>query len=369
MMRRIAIVGSGPAGFFLADALSKSGSVGVDLFERLTCPYGLVRYGVAPDHPATKEVMRIFDRVATRDNVRFYGGVNIGADITVADLCDVYEIVVIATGADSGRLAQFPGAEVRPDNVTAFDLMRAVNGHPNAAGLRLPNDVRSVAIIGAGNVAIDVARVLCREPERLRKWNTATGFLNWLEQQKIRWVDILCRCAPEGARFAPAMYDELVRVSSERNGTLVRFRYNTVPSAYDRRTLSIRTAHGIDSFIPADLVIHAIGQRAGAIPGLPVDAVSGAVQHREGWVVGDDSVFVQGWAAGALGTAIPDCRVAAKRVAPEILARLDRGTGILCGFDTAAILNRIGRVPINWEDWSRADAVGQRADRNLGTVR
>ncbi|MBO6836672.1 MAG: FAD-dependent oxidoreductase [Alphaproteobacteria bacterium] len=354
MRPKIAVIGSGPSGFFLADTLSRRDDVDVDLFEKLTLPYGLVRYGVAPDHPGTKEVARVFDRVARRQNVRYFGGVEVGTAVTVDSLSRAYGTVVVATGADRGLFAAFPGSETRPDNVTAFDFMRAVNGHPEVAGLRLPRQVKSVAIIGAGNVAVDVARILCGGADRLEGAHPCPAFQRWFRNQCLESVAILCRAGPDAVRYSPAMYDELTAVSNAHPGPKPEQRFWTRPVAYDRGILFVKAAEDKSGFLAVDLIIHAVGQRPFAVPGLPGFAEDGGIRHRQGWVDGMGNVFAHGWAAGDMSAAIHDCRAAAKRAAPIILEHLCRRPGGHPGLDADQIATWTGCAPLRWGDWDRA---------------
>ena len=165
---RVAIVGAGPSGFFLAQALLARHrlNVQVDLYERLAAPYGLVRFGVAPDHERIKNVTRSFDAVAKRPGFRFFGNVEFGKDVTLADLTRHYHQVCFTTGAQTDRRMGIPGEDLKRSH-PATEFVAWYNGHPDYRDCEFDLSVERVAVIGVGNVAVDVARSLCRTPEEL----------------------------------------------------------------------------------------------------------------------------------------------------------------------------------------------------------
>ena len=207
---RVAIIGSGPAGFYAAEALLKRTdvTVDVDVFDRLPTPYGLVRGGVAPDHQKIKGVTRVFASTAARPTFRFLGNVQLGRDVTVEDLRRHYHQVVYATGNESDRRLGIPGEGIwRCTPATVF--VGWYNGHPDYRKARFDFSVPRVAIVGNGNVAVDVARVLLRSPAELEQTDIAEHALEALRGNRVREVWMLGRRGPAQAAFSPAELDEL----------------------------------------------------------------------------------------------------------------------------------------------------------------
>ena len=164
---RIAVIGSGPSGFYATEALLRSGTpLAVDMFERLPVPYGLVRFGVAPDHPKLKLVTAAFDRIATTPGFRFIGGVAVGRDVTIDELRESYDAVVLATGADVSRSLDVPGEDL-PGSHHAGDFVAWYNGHPDYRDCHFDLGCDAATVIGHGNVALDVARILAKTADEL----------------------------------------------------------------------------------------------------------------------------------------------------------------------------------------------------------
>ncbi len=207
---RIAIIGSGPAGFYAAEALLKRADavVDVDMFERLPTPYGLVRGGVAPDHEKIKTVSRVFAATAARPSFRFLGNVCLGRDVTVAELRRHYHQIVYATGNEADRRLGIPGEGIaRCTPATVF--VGWYNGHPDYRAAKIDLSVERVAVVGNGNVAVDAARILLRTPAELEKTDIAAHALEALRNSRVREVFILGRRGPEQAAFSPAELKEL----------------------------------------------------------------------------------------------------------------------------------------------------------------
>jgi ferredoxin--NADP+ reductase len=204
---RVAVVGAGPAGFFLAERLLKGG-VEVDLYERLPAPYGLVRFGVAPDHEKIKNVTRTFDAVAARPGFRFFGNVDYGSDVTLADFERHYHQICFTTGAQTDRRMGIPGEDlVRSHPATEF--VAWYNGHPRFRHLSFDLSVERVAVVGVGNVAVDVARMLCRTPAELATTDVADHALEALERSNVKEVYLLGRRGPVQAAFTTPEAKEL----------------------------------------------------------------------------------------------------------------------------------------------------------------
>ncbi|KQY54239.1 MULTISPECIES: FAD-dependent oxidoreductase [unclassified Nocardioides] len=208
MTLRVAIIGGGPAGIYAADLLTKSGTdVSVDVLERLPAPFGLVRYGVAPDHPRIKEIVKALQRVLSKPEVRFLGNVTYGVDCKLDDLRAFYDAVVIATGAMSDRDLGIPGEEL-PGSYGAADFVSWYDGHPDVPR-DWPLEARHVAVVGAGNVALDVARVLAKTGEEMLATDVPANVHAGLVAKQATDVHVFARRGPAYAKFSPLELREL----------------------------------------------------------------------------------------------------------------------------------------------------------------
>ncbi len=208
---KIAIVGAGPAGYFTAQAFQKAQSddllFAIDMIERLPTPWGLVRSGVAPDHPKIKTVSKVFEKIAKEPNFRLFANVELGKDVSLKDLRDQYDVVVLATGASKGRRLGIPGEELR-NSLSAADFVPWYNAHPDFVDLEVDLSSDTAVVIGAGNVAMDVARILAIDPTELDPTDVAEHALIKLKQSNIRAVIICGRRGPEHSAFtAPELRD------------------------------------------------------------------------------------------------------------------------------------------------------------------
>ena len=342
---RVAIVGAGPAGFYAAEALLKAGGpVAIDLLNRLPAPYGLVRDGVAPDHQAIKSVARVYARILARDEVRYFGNVTLGQDITVDDLHARYDQIVYAVGAQSARRLGIPGEDLEGSHA-AFDFVAWYNAHPDFRDARFDLGCEHVAVIGNGNVAIDVARILVHSHERLATTDIADHALEALRQNRVRRVTILGRRGPAQASFTNPELREFGRLegvcpvadggeleldaaseaSLEGNAVktrnmatlrgyaqsscgdgerVVRFRFMVSPVEVvgtDGRVAGVRIERnrlvaGEDGYVraegtgetevvPCGMVIRSVGYRGAPLPGVPFDERRGIVPNEGGRVV------------------------------------------------------------------------------------
>ena len=208
---KIAIVGAGPAGYFTAQAFQKAQNeeltFSIDMIERLPTPWGLVRSGVAPDHPKIKTVSKVFEKIAKEDGFRLFANVELGKDVSLKDLREAYDAVVLATGSTTGRKLGIKGEDL-PNCLSAADFVPWYNAHPDFTDVKVDLDTDTAVVIGAGNVAMDVARMLAIDPAELDPTDTAEYALAVFKSSKIRKVIICGRRGPEHAAFtAPELRD------------------------------------------------------------------------------------------------------------------------------------------------------------------
>ena len=343
---RVAIVGAGPAGFFAAEALLKSGDpVAIDLINRLPAPYGLVRDGVAPDHQAIKSVARVYAKILTRDEVRYFGNVTLGKDVSVDDLRARYDQIVYAVGAQSDRRLGIPGEDLKGSHA-AFHFVGWYNAHPDFRHQEFDLDCEHVVVIGNGNVAIDVARILVLSLEKLGTTDIADHALEGLRHSRVRRVTLLGRRGPAQASFTNPELREFGRlggvcaevegdeleldadseaaiegnaVKTRNMATLrgyagsacgdgervVRFRFLVSPVEVvgeggrvtgvkiERNRLVAQEdgymrAEGTGEMevVPCGMVIRSVGYRGAPLPGVPFDDRRGIVPNVGGRVVG-----------------------------------------------------------------------------------
>ncbi len=207
---RVAIVGAGPTGFYAAEHLFKQKDIAVeiDMFDRLPTPYGLVRAGVAPDHQKIKSVTKVFARTAKKPGFRFFGNVDMGRDLTHDDLTSHYHQIIYCTGAQTDRYLDIPGADLEGHH-PATEFVAWYNGHPDFRDHEFDLSQETAAVIGIGNVAMDVARILCRTPAELAKTDIADYALEALSNSNIKRVYILGRRGPAQAKFTTPEIKEL----------------------------------------------------------------------------------------------------------------------------------------------------------------
>ena len=346
---KVAIVGAGPAGYFAAQALQNLQtddlSFAIDMIERLPTPWGLVRSGVAPDHPKIKTVSKVFEKVATAEGFSLYGNVELGTDISIEVLKAKYDAVVIATGSANGKKLGIPGEDL-PGSISAAEFVPWYNGHPDFADFNLELDCDTTVVIGAGNVAMDVARMLALEPTELDETDTATHALEVLHNSSIRKVVISARRGPEHAAFtSPELRDlpkiehtnvlmhpadiaaaldragaapekevrnnlEAMRLISEldqgKHARTMEFQFLCTPKEFrgDGKVEEVvfTTSAGEEKIVKCGLVITAIGYEAEPLAGIPYE--KGKVLNTDGRV--GENVYVVGWAkrgpSGVIGT-------------------------------------------------------------------
>ncbi len=345
---KVAIVGAGPAGYFAAQALQNAQSddktFAIDMIERLPTPWGLVRSGVAPDHPKIKTVSKVFEKIATTGNFRLFGNVELGTDVELSDLQAKYDAVVIATGTSLGRKLGIPGEELK-GSLSAADFVPWYNAHPDYTDVDVPLDTDTAIVIGAGNVAMDVARMLALNPDELDPTDTANHAIAAFKKSGIRKVYICARRGAEHAAFtspelrdlpklehtnviisksdidaaivaagdAPEKdvknnLDAMLAIAEHEKTSHVRtmeFLFHHVPTeikgAGQVQEVVFKTPTG-EKVIKCGLVISAIGYEAQPMTGIAHE--KGKVLNTDGRV--KDNLYVVGWAkrgpSGVIGT-------------------------------------------------------------------
>ena len=211
---RVGVIGSGPAGFYAAEALFKSEiSVQVDMFDRLAAPYGLVRAGVAPDHQKLKNVIKIYERIAASDGFGFLGNVTVGRDVSVEALKEYYDALIFSSGAETDRRLGIPGEDLQGSH-TATEFVGWYNGHPDYQDREFDLSSRVAVVIGQGNVAMDVSRILAKTVDELKNSDIAERALEVLAQSKIKDIYVIGRRGPVQAKFTPPEIKEIGELSA-----------------------------------------------------------------------------------------------------------------------------------------------------------
>ncbi|SIS15084.1 ferredoxin--NADP+ reductase [Microbispora rosea] len=402
MTLRVAIVGSGPAGIYTAEALVKQSRdpVEVDVLERLPTPYGLVRYGVAPDHTSIKSIAGYLRRVLETPGVRFLGGVELGADLSADDLLSCYDAVVYCTGAMVDRHLGVPGEDL-PGSVAATDFVNWYCGHPDVPPDAFSLDAEDVVVIGVGNVAVDVVRIMAKTADELRGTDVPEEVLDRLAASKVKRIHMVGRRGPEHAKFTlkelrelgellnadvltfpgEIAVDDLTALSRQVRGNVdvlrswserkpadrprrleVRFWLRPVEILGVSRVEGVRLERtrlengrvvGTGDFetIPADMVMRSVGYQSVALPGVPFDAESMTVPNVAGKVT--DRQYVAGWLkrgpTGVIGTNKSDAAETVRTLLAEVVpgtatARLDD------------LLAARGLSPVMYEDWLAIEA-------------
>jgi len=403
----VAIVGAGPSGFYTAAALLKSGlDCRVDIIEALPTPYGLIRGGVAPDHQSTKAVMRAFAKTAQHERVAYFGNVALGRDVSLAELRAAYDAVVLAVGAPRDRALDIPGA----DKAGVFGAAAFVgwyNGHPDFVDLNPDLGVRGVAVIGNGNVALDIARVLVKTPAEMAASDLPDHAARAIHGAPIRDVYVIGRRGPAQAKFtnkelselgtledcvplvdpaqlpasAAADMDDRDRRRAEKNLATLRtfaarradekrkrlhFLFYAKPVEVlgrarveglrlERTRLEGGRAVGTGEMmeIPCGLLVPAIGYRMDPLEGVPMDPETGVVRHDGGRVA--RGLYVVGWAkrgpSGVIGTNKADGDAAAALIAADVGAGGRPGRPALEALLRERAVRRVG-----FADWLRIEA-------------
>ena len=411
-MRHIAVIGTGPAGFYTAEACLKLFGEGVriDMIDRLPVPYGLIRTGVAPDHQSIKAVSRRYEATALNEQVRFVGNVTVGAEVGIAELLALYDAVVLATGAPVDRPLGVPGDDL-PGVIGSAAFVGWYNGHPDFADLRPPLHGPAV-VVGAGNVALDVARILAKTVGEFAGSDIVGHALDHLDTGAHERITILARRGPHQIAMTPKELGELGHLAraaprvdaadlppvetdaalepGQRKSVghlrnfataaadkpiLIDFDFFAMPVAIEgdgraERVVVARTAidasgcvagTGETYSVPAGLVVSCIGYATPPVEGVPYDAALGRFANAEGRVAA--GLYAVGWArrgpTGTIGTNRPDGQQIADHVAADTSG--DSGKAGWAGL--AQLLHGRGVDVVSFADWRRIEAAEVAAAR------
>ncbi|WP_420120181.1 NADP oxidoreductase [Nakamurella sp.] len=423
-----AVIGSGPSGFYTTAALLglPDRNVRVDMFERLPTPWGLVRAGVAPDHPKIKSIAALFARTATHERFRFFGNVEVGTHVGRADLLARYDVVVYCVGAPADRSLGIPG-EGLPGVVGAGDFVGWYNGQPDFRDVPVDVGTDRAVVVGNGNVALDVARVLATPPDRLAATDIADHALDTLRGSRIREVVVVGRRGPGQAAFTSPELRELAELTGAavvvdpaqladvdetrlphvprhnlqilrdyaavrpvNGGRRVVLRFFTAPievrgrerveSIVLGRTVLDADGRVVDTgdreVLPAGLVLRAVGYRGVALPGVPFDEVAGVIPNRGGRVTGGEREYVAGWIkrgpTGIIGSNKKDAVDTVHTIVDDLADPLATGLRASRAADPAAVESWLReRRPevIDLAGWAAIDAAEQAAGEQQGRPR
>ena len=410
-MRHVAIIGSGPAGYYTAEALQKASpeDFRIDIIDRLPVPYGLIRSGVAPDHQSIKAVSKRYEKVALADNVRFVGNVTVGADVSIAELRGLYDAIVLATGAPEDRPLEIPGSDLE-GVVGSAAFVGWYNGHPDFAGLAPPLDSAAAAVIGNGNVALDVARILSKTRAEFEASDIAGHALDALERSAIRDIHLLGRRGPHQIAMTPKELGELGHLQDaaprvepgdlppEEDDAMLEpgmrksvmhlrdfarnpggkrktilFDFFAMPVAIEgdgrverivveRTTLTpdLRSIGTGETYaVPCGLVVSCIGYRTPPIEGVPYEHGRGRFANADGAIEAGPGggLYCVGWArrgpTGTIGTNRPDGFEVAERIVADLAAPTPAKAG---GAGLDALLRSRGVEPVTFGDWQAIEA-------------
>lgn len=369
---RVAVVGTGPAGMYAAQDLLLHTAAEVTLIDRLPVAGGLVRYGVAPDHPATKKVGDTFSRFHSHPRVRMHLGIEVGRDVSAEELSAHHDAVIYAVGASTDRRLGVPGEET-PGCLSATGFVAWYNAHPEAVAQGVDLSAERVVVVGNGNVALDVARILVADPEALAGTDIAAHALDALRASRVREVVVLGRRGPEDAAYTRSELLALKHVpgvevvvddhdprtaaaidaagAGDRAGVLrglARVRTDAAPPVGGERRIALRFHSEAEEVLGGDggvrsvrvtdgggggpvelrtgLLLRAIGYRGLPVPGLPFDEASGTVPHEGGRVAGLPGSYVVGWIKRGPSGGIGANRTCAAETVGTLLADAVAGT-------------------------------------------
>ncbi|HET6856828.1 MAG TPA: FAD-dependent oxidoreductase [Streptomyces sp.] len=429
-MLRVAVIGSGPSGVYAAQALVQQEAVPdvrVHVLDRLPCPYGLVRYGVAPDHEKIKSLQNNLRTVLEHDRITFVGNVEVGSPpaLTSTRLLELYHAVIYCVGAATDRRLGIPGEDL-PGSCSATDFVSWYSAHPDSVPDGFALDARSAVVIGVGNVAVDVARILARGAQELRHTDVPQPALDVLTDSRVRDVHMVGRRGPSQAKFTTKELRELgtlpdarmavhadelaldpdyarpaaLPAVNRRNVEVLRgwaegpvedrarrihLRFFLRPVevlAQDGRAAGVRFERtvpdgtggvrgtGTYEDIEAQLVLRSVGYRGAPLPGLPFDPAHGTVPHAAGRVLRDGAAspgeYVAGWIkrgpTGVIGTNRP----CAKETVASLLADAEALAGRPLPDDPVDVLRASGLRPVEWRQWQAIMAAEAALGVSLG---
>jgi ferredoxin--NADP+ reductase len=429
---RVAIVGSGPSGFYAAGQLlaDKERTVEVDLFDRLPTPWGLVRGGVAPDHPKIKSVSRVYEKIARRPGFRFFGNVEVGRDVRHSELGEWYDAVIYAVGTAADRRSGIPGEDLA-GSWSATEFVGWYNGHPDYRDVEFDLSGRRAIVVGNGNVAVDVARMLSLTEEELRVTDIADHAMEALISAGVEEIVVLGRRGPEQAAFTnpellelgvmgdadvvvdpadlevPAdVREENLDQTARRNVEILheyaakapegrskrivlRFLTSPVEILGDGRVEQVRVvrnelvrgadgrlsarATGREELIDCSLVFRAIGYTGVPLPELPFDERRGVIPNEQGRVTGMPATYVAGWIKRGPSGVIGTNKKCATDTVQSLLADLEAGRlgerELPAADEIEAVLRARRPELVSYEGWEQIDAAEKAAGEPQGRPR
>lgn len=412
MPLKIAVIGTGPSGMYVAEGVKKKlPDTEIDLIDRLPTPFGLVRYGVAPDHQGTKKVINLYEKFLAQDGIRLVGNIEVGKDVSVAELRDAYDAVVIATGARKDKKLGIPGEELE-GVIGSSDFVNWYNSHPDYSDLSpISSDSKAAVVIGNGNVAIDVARILVKSAEEMADSDLAEHSRKAIDAASIMNVTIAGRRGPAEASFTPPELRELGKLesalpnvtgaevpselplhidASQPEGRIktkildILRSFNDLEKTTQEKNITLQFLASPTAFlgqdkvtavqfermemneegrpvgtqelfeIPADLVVTAIGYQSVPIPNVPFDEKLGRFPNIDGHI--EDNLYVVGWGkrgpSGTIPTNRPDSFAVSRLIMENITADDNKeGSNAL-----DKLLAERNCRPTDLSDWKTIDA-------------
>jgi len=431
---RIAVVGSGPSGFYAAEHLFKQPdlTVEVDMFDRLPTPFGLVRGGVAPDHDKIKSVTKVYDKTAAREGFRFYGNVTFGQDLSIDDLHAHYHAVIFAVGAQTDRALGIAGEDL-PGSHAATEFVGWYNGHPDYKNQHFDLSAERAVVVGVGNVAMDVARILAKTCAELVNTDIADYALDALDLSRVREIVLLGRRGAAQAAFTPAELKEFGELAdadvvispedaaldplsaewlrthedrdAEKNLALLEDYAHRPPSGKPRRIIirfltspveivgtekveGVKVVRNVLSqkpdgslsaqatdqteIIPCGLVFRSVGYQGVPLAGIPFDAKRGIIPNHLGRVTDSLGLYAVGWIKRGPSGIIGTNKPDSIETAESLLSDFHEGkldAQIASRAALEAVLNERGIRFVTFSDWQRLDALEQAAGAKLGRPR